>query len=320
MPKITVMPDGCKAAKAAGMNRNPVKRDKATGWSTGAARRNADFLMSIDALALGGGEALSISLTVGRDLAITPRLFLQMRTAFFHRLRRMGLTRLHWLAEFQRDGTPHLHMMAYFPPAEDAHRLCERVTNHWLSVAAATGAQRTGQHVVPVTHLKGWKIYLAKHGARGVNHYQRKMPPGWQEPGRMWGYLGDWPTRKVELEVDAVTFFRFRRFVRSWRVSQARKAVQLDPSSRSARRMLLAARRSLVEGEEGSSARTTFRGLTQWLPEALAVDFLSAVADDPDRLVRRWEARLGTYANTDSQSGDARGGTPCAKPVLALAE
>jgi len=311
MPKITIMPDGCKAAKAAGMNRKPLKRDKATGWSTGSARRNADFLMSIDAFALGRGTSLSVSLTLGRELAITPQVFTAMRKSFFMRLRRMGLVRLHWLTEFQRDGTPHLHMMVYFPPTDDWLSLCERVRNHWLSVAVATGAERAGQHVVPVSHLKGWKIYLAKHGARGVNHYQRKMPAGWEEPGRMWGYLGEWPTRRLELETDDETFFRFRRFVRSWRVSQARRAVRRDPDSRSARRQLLAARRSLVEGEPGSSARSTFRGLSQWLPEALAVDFLSSVADDPARIVRRWDTRLGTYANSDSQNGGAGGGAPC---------
>lgn len=315
MPKITIMPDGCKAAKGAGMNRNPIKRQKATGWSTGSARRNSDFLMSIDALALRDGEALSVSLTLGRDLTINPKTFTKMRNAFLERLRRMGLIRLHWLTEFQRDGTPHLHMMAYFASSPDALALCQRVCNHWLSVAAATGAQRSGQHVVPVTHLKGWKIYLAKHGARGVKHYQRKMPAGWEEPGRMWGYLGEWPTRKIELETDADTFFRFRRFVRAWRVSQARRAVRRDPDSRSARRQLVAARRSLVEGEPGSSGWTSVLGVSQWLPEALAVDFLRPVADDPARLVRRWDQRLGTYANTDSQVRGAGGGAPCGKPV-----
>jgi hypothetical protein len=267
--------------------------------------------MSIDALALGTGVPLSVSLTLGRDMKVTPQVFVGMRQAFFKRLRRMGLVRLHWLTEFQRDGTPHLHMMIYFPAGEDALKLCERVRNHWLSVAAATGAERAGQHVVPVSHLKGWKMYLGKHGARGVRHYQRRMPAGWEEPGRMWGYLGEWPTRKIELETDADTFFRFRRFVRAWRVSQARRAVRRDPDSRSARRMLSAARRSLVEGEPGSSGWTSVIGVSQWVPEALAVGFLSDLADDPARLVRRWDARLGTYANTDSQIRGAGGGAPC---------
>lgn len=294
MPKITIFPDGGKVAKAAGVNHKPPKREAATGWSKAAARRNADFLMSVDPLACQDGEAISVSLTFGREDDVTPGLFRSVREALFQHLRRQGILRLHWLAEFQRDGTPHFHMMVYYPFGVPVEERCRSLLNKWLTLAAFTGAKRQAQHIVPVTYLKGWKMYLAKHGARGVNHYQRQMPEGWDRPGRMWGYLGSWPTRRLELEVDDRTFFRYRRFVRSWRVARARQALRLAPDDRTARRTLLAARRSLVEGEPGSSARTTFRGLSQWIPEAVQVEFLQAVAMEPEAMVRRWSDRAET--------------------------
>jgi len=63
-----------------------------------------------------------------------------------------------------------------------------------------------------------------------------------------------------------------------------------------------------VEGEAGSSAYTTFRGLSQWIPEPLQVRFLQAVASEPRTMVRRWEDRLdapslGRMQNRIAKSG-----------------
>lgn len=165
MAKIVISPDGVKLAKAPGMgNPEPPLRGKASGWSKAVARRNNDFLMSVDGAALAGqGEPYAVSLTFGREEIVSPDALRDVRQSLFWRLRRMGLIRLHWLVEFQGDGTPHLHMLLYLPMADQE----AAIRSHWLDVAGWTGARVSGQHVVSVNHLRGWKQYLGKHGIRG---------------------------------------------------------------------------------------------------------------------------------------------------------
>ena len=135
------------------------------------ARRNQDFLMSVDGNALAGqGEPYAVSLTFGRDEIVSPDALRKVRQAFFERLRRMGLIRLHWLVEFQGDGTPHLHMLLYLPMPDQAGA----IRSHWLDVAGWSGARASGQHVVSVNHLRGWKQYLGKHGIRGLSTIRDK--------------------------------------------------------------------------------------------------------------------------------------------------
>lgn len=168
--KIVIYPDGVKLSKAPGMgNPEPPVRGKASGWTRAVARRNNDFLMSVDGPALADqGEPYAVSLTFGREGIVSPERLRDVREALFDRLRRMGLIRLHWLVEFQGDGTPHLHMLLYLPGPGQA----DAIRGHWLDVAGWSGARASGQHVVSVNHLRGWKQYLGKHGIRGVRHYQ----------------------------------------------------------------------------------------------------------------------------------------------------
>ena len=293
MAKIVIAPDGVKLAKAPNMgNSTPPLRGKAGGWSKAVARRNNDFLMSVDGAALvGAGEPFAVSLTFGRDEIVSPARLRDVREAFFDRLRRLDLIRLHWLVEFQGDGTPHLHMLLYLPAGRSDYEGVIR--QHWLDVAGWSGARASGQHVVPVSHLRGWKKYLGKHGIRGVHHYQRQMPDGWEEPGRMWGKLGEWPTRTLELECDLDTFFRFRRALRSYRISEARKALrEARPSAASkARRSLTFARNCLREPSEEGSRRATLRGVNQWVPEAVTMRLAIELSERPEAMVRLWSDR-----------------------------
>lgn len=288
--------DGVKVARGAGGNKAPEKRGKATGWSEGSARRNRDFLMSVDGDALADvsqGEPYALSLTFGRAEIVSPAGLKRAREAFFDRLRRMGMVRLHWLVEFQRDGTPHLHMLVYMPWDALGERVAGAIRHAWLEVSAFSGSALTGQHVVPVGHLTGWKQYLAKHGIRGVRHYQRQMPEGWEAPGRMWGKLGDWPTWTAALEVDDATFFRFRRALRSYRIAIARQELLSSaPSDRAARTKSLShARRCLFDPRDNGSRRTAMRGSCIWMPRNLSGRILENLASLPGAQVRDWEQR-----------------------------
>lgn len=289
--KVTIPMDGVKIAKAPGAgNPEPPKRGNAKGWTEAVARRNQDFLMSVDGPALvGQGEPYAVSLTFGRDEFVSPDALRDARQSFFKRLRRMGLIRLHWLVEFQGDGTPHLHMLLYLPGAGQEGA----IRGHWLDVAGWSGTRASGQHVVSVNHLRGWKQYLGKHGIRGVRHYQRQMPKGWEEPGRMWGKLGDWPTWTVELECDTETFFRLRRVLRSYRIAEARKALRAasDADRPKARKSITYARHCLRDPKEGGSARTAMRGLTEWMPAHVSIRVMRHLSEHPGAMVRDWADR-----------------------------
>nr|GLK32382.1 hypothetical protein GCM10017610_26670 [Curtobacterium pusillum] len=299
MAKIVIAPDGVKLAKAPGMgNKAPPKRGKASGWTKAVARRNNDFLMSVDGeeLATDPGSPFALSLTFGRAEVVTPAALRDSREALFDRFRRMGVTRLHWLVEFQGDGVPHLHMILYLPRDAALSGVEASLRRHWLEVAGWSGAHLKGQHVVPVSHLRGWKQYLGKHGIRGVHHYQRQMPDGWEEPGRMWGKLGTWPTRSIELECDLATFFRFRRILRSYRVAEARALLAKAPPDKLAnlRRSLGFARRCLREPNPEGSPKATLRGMNLWVPEYTTLRVATFLSNQPSALVRPWQHRAET--------------------------
>lgn len=293
MAKVVVLADGIKLSRAAGSNKAPAIRGKAKGWTSAVARRNTSFLMGVDATALNG-VGVSATLTVGRDgPPVSPQTFERWRQALIHRLRRMGLLRLHWVLEFQRDGAPHFHMMAYFERG-DARGLSDTVKAHWHQIVATTGAAIWCQHVVPVTSPLGWKQYLAKHGARGAKHYQRQtLPELWAEPGRMWGKSGEWPSLVCEFETDDAALNWLRRRVRSWRIADARK--QLDRSRQdgdpaavaAAVRRIASARHMLRSGSEKASH---CRGAMEWLPRPLSARLLGHIQQHGG-LVRDWADR-----------------------------
>lgn len=235
MPKVTLMPSGIKAAMAGRNTTVRGRRAGCVGWTADAARRNDLFLRSVDPLALDG-HSYALSLTV-RDCPPSHEAWEALRRAFVERLRRMGMVRLHWLTEWQprsRYGTgavPHLHGIVTFHrcwcPIDRLYVINAEIPikDAWLAVTKEYGTQRNGQVVKPVTHVKGWFRYLAKHCARGVKHYQRdaaNLPASWQKTGRMWGKSGDWPVSSTEAELTEAAFFALRRFMRSYCLSQAR--------------------------------------------------------------------------------------------------
>jgi hypothetical protein len=265
-------------------------RGEVVGWSPAAARRNTRFLWSVDPAGLdGAGFAFTLTM---RDTPDTADEFTRMRDLLFKRWRRAGLVRAHWVVEWQRRGTPHLHAAVYLPSpvsglteaspqgvppaAARARRLDgQKLLLDWLDIAERWGAEYQSQDVKVIFSEVGWLEYLAKHASRGAQHYQRQagqIPEGWQKSGRLWGHLGDWPTvEPVDLD-DLTThdFYVARRVLDRWAIAQARSIA--DPDLR--RRKIAFLKRRRRSGDAKHSRR---RGVSEWFPESellRLVDFL----------------------------------------------
>lgn len=193
------------------------------GWSEGAARRNAQFLQSVDERELTG-YGVAITWTV-RRCPDSPKAWAGAVDAFLRRMRRAGLIRCHWVMEFQRRGVPHLHSAAWFLEQVETADLVQA----WLDVAEAFGPTAGGQHVAPIRGPVGWFQYMAKHCARGKAHYQRRratLPRAWETTGRVWGHRGDWARQSPAVGfVPQRVLWEYRRLVQRWKVAEARRAV-----------------------------------------------------------------------------------------------
>jgi hypothetical protein len=284
------------------------KRGAIVGWSAAAVRRHTKWLYSVEADRLGGdGYAATLTL---RDCPPDHLTWGRMLRAWFARLERAGAVRTHYVVEWQRRGTPHVHAAVYFPKGfrtrRSAHLL---LVNSWLAIAAPYGAQAASQHVAPITGAMGWLQYLSKHAARGVRHYQRVgKPAGWERTGRLWGHRGDWPTGEpMKFDVAAPTYHRFRRLARSWRIASARSDLALlehrarkDPASyagalRAARRRISSARSALGCSDPRLSA---VRGVSDWMPEHVTLALLGML----------WQEGHGVAFRSDDAVADVGSG------------
>ena len=96
-------------------NNTPVggARGKVDGWSRVSVRRHLQWLYSVNVPDLDG-DGYGVTLTL-RD---TPANHAEW-TALVRRLHRAfneaGILRWHWVVEWQRRGTPHLHLAVYAP-------------------------------------------------------------------------------------------------------------------------------------------------------------------------------------------------------------
>lgn len=287
MAKITLSPHGLKAAVPGPGNPNPPKRGAITGWSIGAARRNRDWLQSVD-LAAVHGVGFFYTLTV-RDLPASAEEWARLVDTWLKWIVRHGATRYHWVIEFQRRGVPHLHVVAYWPTEavrfdqpgwQDAW---EGAVEHWLRLTAHLGSSPLSQQVRQCDRRVELLAYMAKHSARTADHYQRQahaLPKGWQSVGRLWGKGGTWPTRTVQFEANARAWFMLRRLVRSWRVAEARKRLaRVAPSDHPGR---VAARRAVVHARSclrctDGKAHSRVKPLGLWCPESVSRQILEAV-------------------------------------------
>jgi hypothetical protein len=263
MPVLTVYRHGGKGGVAP-MKNSHVRalRGDVSGWSTGAARRNTQFLMSIKEAELSG-SGFAVTLTL-RDCPPSGDAWHRIRKAWTMRMQRLGMVRLHWVTEWQRRGVPHLHCAIWFAEGCPLEVARFWTVQSWLDLAGQYGAGPRGQFVHPITGPVGWFQYLSKHAARGVAHYQRSaenMPEGWKSrTGRVWGKWGDWPVQ-AEVRINLQDqhgdggWFAYRRLCRSWRYADARSAGDAY-RIRSARAMLRCS----------DQGRSRVIGVMEWMP------------------------------------------------------
>lgn len=245
-------------------NGKPGLRAEIGGWTAASSRRNMRFLWSVEIDKLTGA-GWSFTLTV-RNCPPTPKEWAHWCTVYWKRLFEAGAIRLHWVIEWQRRGCPHLHGSIYFPESMTAEQVRNLVIDGWAYRNPYDAGSRA-QRILPIYEAVGWMQYVAKHAARGVQHYQRSpenIPKEWKgTTGRMWGSRGDWPRGeplKVHLEDQRGDggWHAFRRLVRSYAVAKAR--AKGDTSGKVyARAMLKANTRVLAE----------CRGVSTWAPSAV---------------------------------------------------
>lgn len=273
MPSITFYRHGLTASIPNMGNPNPPKRGRVVGWSAAAARRNTNFLRSIDERDLGENAiGYALTLTV-RQCPPAPADWTRAVNAWVRRQSRGGMKRLHWVMEFQRRGVPHLHAAIWYTlqlPGEDGTTAATRVigrqiamVDDWLELAEPFGAGRKGQHWRVIDGPVGWFQYMAKHCSRSKVHYQRQrdaVPAAWASSPRVWGSRGDWPiVEPTTATVSGRTFHRLRRLVRSARLAEARAGLPLN------RRQVSLLRRMLKCPEQKLSS---VRPVSEWMDEA----------------------------------------------------
>jgi len=270
VPRVTVLPNGVTASipRRGSMKSEASKRGQVRGWSAQSAARLRRWFYSVDGDRLDG-QGFALTLTV-RDLPPSARDWTETRERFLKRIRRAGMTRGQWLTEWQRRGVPHLHGCVFFP--SDLEVSEELLRGHWLASADSWRPGHSAQHVTPLWGLPGWLQYQAKHSSRGVRHYQRaSVPEAWQNgTGRLWGVVGEWPTREEAVDVDLMTFWRFRRLMRGWMLGQARQ----DGDDR---------RAAWVRGmlRDPDEARSRVRAVGEFCPESTSRLLLHAAATGP---------------------------------------
>jgi hypothetical protein len=313
--KVTHTPHGIKMAVVSDHQRTPGERGEIVGWTAGAARRNRDFLQSIDPARLNG-LAMAYTFTV-RDCPPDAEAWAALIDRLRKRLKRAGAIRDHWVVEWQKRGVPHLHGFAYFdtedlrqsdgyarrqPWRDDpewqeelqqylGQRMAWRLRDMWLELAGAYRAGPKGQHAARVDGLTGWLAYLMKHASRGADHYQRQrhaLPEGWQKSGRLWGKGGDWPTRSDSFVIDATSRFRLRRALRRYGRSQAVSQLRRGQAYGNAGQIASAKRALRYFARSGASSAETpaekrkwsaIRGVNVMIPGRAGVELIEWAID-----------------------------------------
>ena len=112
MATLTVYENGCSAGRG---NKAPVggARGKVDGWSASSVRRHRQWLWSVDVNRLDG-SGYGVTLTV-RNTPASHTEWAALVARLHRAFREAGLSRWHWVVEWQRRGTPHLHLAVYAP-------------------------------------------------------------------------------------------------------------------------------------------------------------------------------------------------------------
>ena len=268
----------------------PPERTTTKGWTVNVARRNEQRLQQVDFDAIEGVPAfVTLTMPAQQMADVSAAMFHGWLKSWLRYMKRHGLLHYYWILEFQASGNPHIHVLVWLDHDWDALEQYKALQS-WVNMLnkSDVGARLQGQIWEPIdvggmitvdgervpAHPERVLMYLAKHAARGVAHYQRQienMPEDWQyRSGRVWGHDRGLPLRVQEdFETDYPTFHRFRRLVRRWRLAEAR-AIK-DPERR--RTAILQARGMLKCGRPDISP---YRGVSAWVPASVASQLLDA--------------------------------------------
>ena len=290
MAKITVMPSGVKGGVGGG-NKTPSKRGICAGWSAGSARRNMNFLMSVDTSLLQG-HPFAYTYTV-RDIPDSHEEWARLIDNLRKRLYRSGALRDHWVTEWTKAGRPHLHGVVYADPDNFNDALPIDAENHWLALTAHLGTQDRGQYWSGMKGAEGWFKYVSKHAGRGYAHYQRQkgqLPDGWQQTGRMWGKGGAWPIAERQFDLDKEAFHTLRRLVRGYLCAETRG--EISRAKRYSDEKRLKGLYKQLRYRKGMLCRNTraiseVRGLNEWADQAVLYRFLRYIRDDKKSFVSK---------------------------------
>ncbi|KFI63795.1 rolling circle replication-associated protein [Bifidobacterium catenulatum] len=269
---------------------NQPERTATRGWTPNVARRNEQRLQQIDFDAVDGFPAfVTLTMPSGQMGDVSAADFHGWLKRWLQFMKRHGLQHYYWILEFQASGNPHLHVLVWLDHDWDALEQFKALRS-WVNMLnkSGVGARLQGQiwesidvgGVITVdgkpvpAHPERVLMYLAKHAARGVAHYQRQienMPEDWKyRSGRVWGHDRGLPLcAQQDVETDYPTFHRFRRLVRRWRLAEARGIKDADRR----RQAIVQARRSLRCGRRDVSP---YRGVSAWIPSDVASALLDA--------------------------------------------
>lgn len=305
MPTIAIRAHGVSASKFQQLvnpetgeivklaDLQPPERTDTRGWTVNVARRNEQRLQQIDFDAIEGFPAfVTLTMPSQQMSDVSAAMFHGWLKSWLRFMKRHGMFHYYWILEFQASGNPHLHVLVWLDHEPEPLETFKALRS-WVGILnkSDVGARLQGQiwenidvggeitvdgERVPA-HPERVLMYLAKHAARGVAHYQRQienMPDDWQyRSGRVWGHDRGLPLREQqEVECDYPTFHRFRRLVRRWRLAEARSIKDHDRR----RAAILQARGMLKCGRPDVSP---YRGVSAWLPAAVASALLDAAVN-----------------------------------------
>lgn len=268
MGKVIVYPGGSTASFPSGSSHTRAKRGVVNGWTPEAARRLLKFLWSVDADALTG-TGYAVTVTMG-GMPETADDWARARKALYDWMRARGIERWQWLTEWTAQQRPHMHMCVYSDGFDE-----RELALAWIEICRREGwpAEWKGQHVERVYDSTGWLKYVAKHSARGVDHYQRETPPdGWEVTGRLWGKGGDWPVHEPYIvDLTAGQTFQYMGHFKSWQAERMRaEGVEAEIIEQ------------YLSREAVPRNGGVLRGLSGWIPAVESAKLLLLVTESPD--------------------------------------